>query len=122
VGARYAPVDPTLPQPWRALIDGNTGNIYYWNPTINITQYDKPLPPGGSVTPPPVVSRPNSQGTSQVCCPGFHPLAALSQACFRSKSQVRSAVLSRNHWFPFALCQWFLFLGKIACLRKKDSM
>lgn len=72
VGARYAPTDPTLPQPWRALIDGNTGNIYYWNPTTNVTQYDRPLTPGGSVAPPPsVVSRPNSQGTAQVCCPVF---------------------------------------------------
>ncbi|KAG0612450.1 hypothetical protein M758_6G028900 [Ceratodon purpureus] len=66
VGARYAPADPTLPQPWRALIDGNNGNIYYWNPTTNVTQYDRPSPPGGSVAPPPsVVSRPNSQGSAQ---------------------------------------------------------
>ncbi|KAG0582833.1 hypothetical protein M758_3G091800 [Ceratodon purpureus] len=41
---RYAPADPTLPPPWRALVDGNTGYIYYWNPETNITQYDKPLP------------------------------------------------------------------------------
>jgi len=41
---RYAPPDPTLPHPWRALVDGNTGYIYYWNPETNITQYDKPLP------------------------------------------------------------------------------
>lgn len=41
---RYAPPDPTLPHPWRALVDGNTGYIYYWNPETNITQYDKPSP------------------------------------------------------------------------------
>lgn len=49
---RYAPPDPTLPLPWRALVDGNTGYIYYWNPETNVTQYDKPLPPAGSVPPP----------------------------------------------------------------------
>lgn len=59
-GPRYAPHDPTLPTPWRALVDGNTGYLYYWNPETNVTQYEKPVaqappvPPG----PPPVVSTP----------------------------------------------------------------
>ncbi|XP_057472134.1 DEAD-box ATP-dependent RNA helicase 14 isoform X2 [Actinidia eriantha] len=49
---RYAPDDPTLPKPWKGLIDGSTGILYYWNPETNITQYEKPsslpppLPPG----------------------------------------------------------------------------
>lgn len=42
---RYAPHDPTLPEPWRVLVDGNTGYIYYWNPDTNVTQYERPVPP-----------------------------------------------------------------------------
>lgn len=42
-GPRYAPEDPTLPKPWRGLIDGNTGYLYFWNPKTNITQYERPL-------------------------------------------------------------------------------
>ncbi|CAH9142249.1 unnamed protein product, partial [Cuscuta epithymum] len=46
-GPRYAPDDPTLPLPWKGLIDGSTGLLYYWNPETNVTQYEKPsaLPP-----------------------------------------------------------------------------
>ncbi|KAL1829561.1 hypothetical protein ACET3Z_007973 [Daucus carota] len=39
---RYAPEDPSLPKPWRGLIDGKTGYIYFWNPETNVTQYQKP--------------------------------------------------------------------------------
>ncbi|KAH9602279.1 hypothetical protein KSS87_015440 [Heliosperma pusillum] len=42
-GPRYAPDDPTLPKPWRGLIDGKTGYLYYWNPETNVTQYEKPV-------------------------------------------------------------------------------
>lgn len=38
----YAPEDPTLPKPWKGLIDGTTGTIYYWNQETNVTQYEKP--------------------------------------------------------------------------------
>lgn len=51
-GPRYAPPDATLPPPWRALVDGSTGYIYYWNPETNVTQYEKPAPPPSSATPP----------------------------------------------------------------------
>ncbi|KAL3688460.1 hypothetical protein R1sor_014769 [Riccia sorocarpa] len=51
-GPRYAPPDATLPAPWRALVDGSTGYIYYWNPESNVTQYEKPEPPPHSATPP----------------------------------------------------------------------
>ncbi|KAJ6848384.1 putative DEAD-box ATP-dependent RNA helicase 40 isoform X1 [Iris pallida] len=61
LGPRYAPEDPTLPKPWKGLVDGNTGLLYYWNPETNVTQYDRPaslappLPPG----PPPSASTQN---------------------------------------------------------------
>ncbi|KAK1359500.1 DEAD box RNA helicase family protein [Heracleum sosnowskyi] len=38
----YAPEDPTLPKPWKGLLDGSTGTIYYWNQETNVTQYEKP--------------------------------------------------------------------------------
>ncbi|KAJ6810337.1 cyclic pyranopterin monophosphate synthase, mitochondrial isoform X2 [Iris pallida] len=41
-GPRYAPEDPTLPKPWRALVDGSTGFIYFWNPQTKVTTYIKP--------------------------------------------------------------------------------
>lgn len=42
-GPRYAPEDPTLPLPWKGLVDGSTGYIYYWNTETNATQYEKPV-------------------------------------------------------------------------------
>uniref|UniRef100_A0A2P2KLV3 Uncharacterized protein MANES_15G149200 n=1 Tax=Rhizophora mucronata TaxID=61149 RepID=A0A2P2KLV3_RHIMU len=39
---RYAPDDPTLPKPWRGLVDGRTGYLYFWNPETNVTQYERP--------------------------------------------------------------------------------
>ncbi|XP_062010162.1 DEAD-box ATP-dependent RNA helicase 46-like [Rosa rugosa] len=41
-GPRYAPEDPTLPKPWKGLVDGKTGYLYFWNPETNVTQYDRP--------------------------------------------------------------------------------
>lgn len=60
LGPRYAPEDPTLPKPWKGLIDGSTGVLYYWNPETNVTQYEKPasLPPPLPVGQPPVASTP----------------------------------------------------------------
>ena len=43
-GPWSAPDDPTLPQPWKGLIDGSSGSIYYWNTETNVTQYEKPKP------------------------------------------------------------------------------
>jgi hypothetical protein len=31
-----------LPRPWRGLVDGITGYLYYRNPNTNITQYERP--------------------------------------------------------------------------------
>uniref|UniRef100_A0A5B6ZAL0 RNA helicase n=1 Tax=Davidia involucrata TaxID=16924 RepID=A0A5B6ZAL0_DAVIN len=42
-GPRYAPEDPTLPKPWRGLVDGKTGYLYFWNPETNVTQYERPV-------------------------------------------------------------------------------
>ncbi|KAF5740394.1 putative dead box ATP-dependent RNA helicase [Tripterygium wilfordii] len=39
---QFAPEDPTLPKPWRGLVDGKTGYLYFWNPQTNITQYERP--------------------------------------------------------------------------------
>ncbi|KAI7979364.1 DEAD-box ATP-dependent RNA helicase 46 [Camellia lanceoleosa] len=41
-GPRYAPEDPTLPKPWKGLVDGKIGYLYFWNPETNVTQYEKP--------------------------------------------------------------------------------
>ncbi|XP_050942090.1 DEAD-box ATP-dependent RNA helicase 46-like isoform X1 [Cucumis melo] len=58
LGPRYAPDDPTLPKPWKGLIDGSSGLSYYWNPETNVTQYEKPvsLPPPLPLGPHPGVS------------------------------------------------------------------
>jgi ATP-dependent RNA helicase DDX5/DBP2 len=60
LGSGYASDDPTLPQPWKGLIDGSTGLLYYWNPETNVTQYEKPtaLPPPLPPAPPPAASTP----------------------------------------------------------------
>jgi len=34
--------DPTLPAPWQALYEPTQNATYYWNPTTNITQYERP--------------------------------------------------------------------------------
>lgn len=40
---RYAPEDPSLPKPWKGLVDGKTGFLYFWNPETNVTQYERPF-------------------------------------------------------------------------------
>ncbi|GFP98953.1 ATP-dependent RNA helicase-like protein db10 [Phtheirospermum japonicum] len=42
-GIRYAPEDPSLPKPWKGLVDDKTGYLYYWNPDTNSTQYERPV-------------------------------------------------------------------------------
>lgn len=48
---RYAPEDSSLPKPWRGLIDGATGYLYFWNPETNITQYERPVAKPSSYSP-----------------------------------------------------------------------
>ena len=67
VGPRYAPPDPTLPKPWRGLVDGKTGYLYFWNPETNVTQYERPtssgsLPKSASVPSCSVQVQKSSQG------------------------------------------------------------
>ncbi|KAF8390433.1 hypothetical protein HHK36_024959 [Tetracentron sinense] len=52
-GPRYAPEDPTLPKPWKGLVDGSTGYIYFWNPETNVTQYERPVGSSHAGPPPP---------------------------------------------------------------------
>ncbi|KAG5056411.1 hypothetical protein JHK86_011407 [Glycine max] len=58
MGPRYAPADPTLPKPWRGLVDGKTGYLYFWNPETNVTQYERPS--SSSTAQPKSSSVPNS--------------------------------------------------------------
>ncbi|KAM3306155.1 ATP-dependent RNA helicase-like protein DB10 isoform X1 [Capsicum chacoense] len=51
-GPSYAPEDPTLPKPWKGLVDGTTGYIYFWNPETNDTQYERPVPSSNGVSAP----------------------------------------------------------------------
>ena len=48
---RYAPEDPSLPKPWKGLVDGKTGYLYYWNPETNVTQYERPSVKGSAQPP-----------------------------------------------------------------------
>ncbi|KAH9327751.1 hypothetical protein KI387_007929, partial [Taxus chinensis] len=85
---QYAPHDPSLPEPWRALVDTSTGYIYYWNPQTNVTQYERPiapppLPPG----PPPAASTPKlapiptaNPSLQLHHPPSAHPQASVQQA------------------------------------------
>jgi ATP-dependent RNA helicase DDX5/DBP2 len=64
-GPRYAPPDPTLPKPWRGLIDGNTGYLYFWNPETKVTQYERPVAAVPNSPPqPPGYSRPEERPRS----------------------------------------------------------
>ena len=72
-GPRYAPPDPTLPKPWRALIDGNTGYLYFWNTETKAVQYERPAaaapPSSSSFAQPPnpyPVERARTSGPSEV--------------------------------------------------------
>ncbi|XP_024530928.1 ATP-dependent RNA helicase-like protein DB10 [Selaginella moellendorffii] len=47
-GVHYAPEDPTLPPPWKALVDEETGYLYYWNTQSNETTYVKPVSSSGA--------------------------------------------------------------------------
>lgn len=107
--ARFVAADPTLPPPWRGLVDGKTGFVYYWNPVMNITQYDKPLPAVGSgpsllAGPPPPV--PPSSATSAAKAPipqtvptpiSYPHICRLCDAKCISEDHIRSHYNGQRH-------------------------
>ncbi|KAM1234568.1 hypothetical protein ACFX2J_004128 [Malus domestica] len=40
----FASIDPTLPAPWRSVMDESSGLVFYWNPETNVSQYEHPNP------------------------------------------------------------------------------
>ncbi|CAA7052013.1 unnamed protein product [Microthlaspi erraticum] len=42
--SRYAPedLDPTLPKPWKGLVDNSSGYVYFWNTETGVTQWKRP--------------------------------------------------------------------------------
>lgn len=68
-GIRYAPEDSTLPKPWRGLVDGKTGYLYFWNPETNATQYERPRGSAYSskASSVPISSIPAQQSSQQEC-------------------------------------------------------
>ena len=72
--------DPTLPRPWELLFDPASGLKYYWNPTTNVTQYERPA--GG---PPPVLPAPGAAA----------PAAAASYVSLTPFSARRSSSLEK---------------------------
>ncbi|CAN6446224.1 unnamed protein product [Victoria cruziana] len=73
-GPRYAPEDPTLPKPWRGLVDGNTGYLYFWNPETNVTQYERPV----AISPPPPPPGPPPPSTPKLASVSTPKLASVS--------------------------------------------
>ncbi|XP_019090455.1 PREDICTED: DEAD-box ATP-dependent RNA helicase 46-like isoform X4 [Camelina sativa] len=66
---RYAPEDPNLPKPWKGLVDGRTGYLYFWNPETNVTQYERPA----SSAPPKLAAIPVSSSVqTQQSSSGFN--------------------------------------------------
>ncbi|KAI7996732.1 hypothetical protein LOK49_LG10G01148 [Camellia lanceoleosa] len=65
-GPRYAPEDPTLPKPWKGLVDGKTGYLYLWNPETNVTESEKPAASShtGSAPPQKLSAAPSGKGGS----------------------------------------------------------
>jgi WW domain len=49
--------DPTLPPPWQCLFEPTQNATYYWNPTTNVTQYERPAGGPPAAAAPPVPSR-----------------------------------------------------------------
>ncbi|AQK90488.1 Putative DEAD-box ATP-dependent RNA helicase family protein [Zea mays] len=90
-GPRYAPPDPTLPKPWRGLIDGNTGYLYFWNPETKVTQYERPVAAVPAPQSQPLVySRPDDVPRSSA--PAERSEAAVSRPQFVPPSDNRTRI------------------------------
>ncbi|KAM1233486.1 hypothetical protein ACFX2J_003180 [Malus domestica] len=48
----FASVDPTLPAPWRSVMDDYGVLAFYWNLETNVSQYEHPNPPPPPPPPP----------------------------------------------------------------------
>ncbi|CAJ2665353.1 DEAD-box ATP-dependent RNA helicase 46 [Trifolium pratense] len=94
VGPRYAPPDPTLPKPWKGLVDGKTGYLYFWNPETNITQYERP---SSSAAPPKSSSVPNSSVQVQQSSQGRGRSPDFSDRYDRNGNGGSNEGGSRNH-------------------------
>ncbi|KAK2419611.1 DEAD box RNA helicase family protein [Trifolium repens] len=94
VGPRYAPPDPTLPKPWKGLVDGKTGYLYFWNPETNVTQYERP---SSSAAPPKSSSVPNSSVQVQQSSQGRGRSPDFSDRYDRNGNGGSNDGGSRNH-------------------------
>lgn len=94
VGPRYAPADPTLPKPWKGLVDGKTGYLYFWNPETNVTQYERP---SSSAAPPKTSSVPSSSVQVQQSSQGRGRSPDFSDRYDRNGNGGSNEGGSRNH-------------------------
>ncbi|BDA41823.1 DEAD-box ATP-dependent RNA helicase 14 [Coccomyxa sp. Obi] len=87
--------DPTLPPPWAALFDPDSGLRYYWNPETNVTQYERPVGGPPPSLPPPAGYAPSSNGHTHGAAPlanghAKHVLPAGGQNFTMSTEQYRA--------------------------------
>ncbi|KAG0472106.1 hypothetical protein HPP92_016652 [Vanilla planifolia] len=101
LGPSFAPEDPSLPKPWKGLIDGSTGVLYYWNPETNVTQYEKPA---GTVPPLPPVP-PDLTSLNVAIVPNSHIIPSngsltqpqLGQQMFQQVQHVQQQQQNQQH-------------------------
>ena len=94
VGPRYAPPDPTLPKPWKGLVDGKTGFLYFWNPETNVTQYERP---SISAAPPKSSSVPNSSVQGQQSSQGRGHSPDFGEGGSRNHQSSKGSTLSSHN-------------------------
>lgn len=106
VGPRYAPADPTLPKPWKGLVDGKTGYLYFWNPETNVTQYERP---SSSAAPPKTSSVPSSSVQVQQSSQGRGRSPDFSDRYDRNGNGGSNEGGSRNHQVCLRLLLYFFY-------------
>ncbi|KAF6164141.1 hypothetical protein GIB67_017725 [Kingdonia uniflora] len=95
-GPRYALADPTLPKPWRGLVDGSTGNLYFWNPVTNVTQYEKPVAAAAS-PPPPSLPLPPTLASTDISSPSDEPPKSIHKEAASCKPVVSSGLATSQN-------------------------